>query len=413
MFSSDRKVDDPFATRLRNSSEHVQSVRITKNREYFILDRLGNSSGRGFERSDQSISKFPALDKSGPLKHMSQTKSRFSFNKTVAEDLPSVREFSHGHSSSRLEKDGPSRQLYMKAEQMVHENSNLGSLVDPLVAAQIKRNKKIIDSLMDREKQKTVQARLSQEFSNVSFFRPKDVAKQRTLLDRSNSPSSAHETEPQSMKVGVPSEQKGPELSKSQVGTEDQPQLGSMSTDQGLNFNYTSIVDRISTKSHPESLDEVGSADQLTAVVATKQWFLPSMECMRLSSYAALSHEDKQRLYGLSFANYQQANLPTRYQDALKVSKDKLAKYFKSIKPAEERLEIVGLQKWYLESLAKSPAPVSADLEQYFSAKSRVFAYTLHSLADQLGRVRREAADLLSLTATDLFRFIDEVTGSP
>jgi hypothetical protein len=147
-------------------------------------------------------------------------------------------------------------------------------------------------------------------------------------------------------------------------------------------------------------------------VVATKEWFLPPMSCMKMAQYAALSNEDKLKLYELSFTNYQQIHHSTRFSTALNVSKDRLAKFLKRTKPAEDRLKTVALQKWYLEQMANLPGPDQQDTEDYFNTKSSMFAYTFHSLADQLRLARKEAADLIITAFEDHQRFIGEITGT-
>lgn len=151
---------------------------------------------------------------------------------------------------------------------------------------------------------------------------------------------------------------------------------------------------------------------KLAAVVAAKRWGLPNLQGIRMAQYAALSHEDKAKFYELSFANYQAAHPSAKFTEALTVPKEKLAKYFRKIKPAEDRLEMVALQKWYLETMGSMEGPTEKEMELYFSNKANVFAYVFRSLADQLGLVRREAADLMASTIDDLFTYINEITGN-
>ena len=194
MYTSDRNIKESNA--INDSSDKLMSLRVTKNRDYFISDRLGISGFNRGDKSGQSHSTLPYLDKSSNLKQLSFTRSKLSLNKTFNDDLPSVREFSHGHSTSRLTRPlivGSSKNLYLKAENLLDRKIGIESFIDPIVVAQIKKNKNIIDNLMDKERKKTIEARTSQEFSNISFFRPIEVARPKPKLNRSSSPSSLQE----------------------------------------------------------------------------------------------------------------------------------------------------------------------------------------------------------------------------
>jgi hypothetical protein len=131
-----------------------------------------------------------------------------------------------------------------------------------------------------------------------------------------------------------------------------------------------------------------------------------------MSQYAALSHEDKKKLYDLTYENYKTLHAPSHFAEALRTSKEKIAKYFRKIKPAEDRLEIVALQKWYLELMTNIEAPDDSDLQSYFMKKAEVMAYLFNTLSEQLGLIRREAADLLTMAVKDLFGYVGEVTGT-
>lgn len=131
-----------------------------------------------------------------------------------------------------------------------------------------------------------------------------------------------------------------------------------------------------------------------------------------MSQYAALSHEDKAKLYNHTFSNYQQLHSSSSLTDAIEAYKHKLAKYFKKVRPAEDRLEIVALQKWYLETLSKLEEPKEENQEDYFKAKALVFSYVFHSVADYLKLFRREISDLLTTSLDDFFKYLNEVTGS-
>ena len=415
MFKSNSNSRDPIANRVRESAENLQSVRVTKNREYFVLDRLAPLSSRALDKSDQSGATLPFLEKTMQPKSMADlTKLNLNKTLTVTMDFPVLRDSSLGWTSIRIEKEGPSRQVYLKTEKLFKDKTALNCLLDPIVVSQINKNKKIIDNLLDKERQKTVQVRMSQEYSNVSFFRNNDSRRVKTLIERSKTPTYVNEndqTQTQRMLNATTINEIQPDISKSNDGLEEHNHLGSTSIEFPLNYNYSSIIDRLATKNHPNSFEEVLPCNQLAAVAISKRWHLPSMDCMKLSQYAVLSHEDKQKLYSMSYSNFEHAHPTSKFTEALKVSKEKLTKYFKKLKPAEDRLEMVALQKWYLETMMASAGPTEQDLQTYFSNKALVFSYTFQTLASHLRLIRKEAADLLAAASDDLFRFVDEIAG--
>jgi hypothetical protein len=137
------------------------------------------------------------------------------------------------------------------------------------------------------------------------------------------------------------------------------------------------------------------------------------MECMNLASYVALTQEDKIKMYKNCFSEYKRINADNKYQKALEATTEKLHRFFRSVKPAKDRMELAALQKWYVEIAPKMLPGNEDNLEPYFDQKLLLFVYAFDSLADQLSSIRKEASELLKLLSSDLFLFIDEITCTP
>lgn len=150
----------------------------------------------------------------------------------------------------------------------------------------------------------------------------------------------------------------------------------------------------------------------MTAVVTGKLWHVPDTSCMDLATYVTLSHEDKVKLYENSLAKYKQSHPDLKYQRARDAATEKITKYFKSVKAAPDRIELFSLQKWYCETRDKVSPPTEKNLEDYFYQKSILLVYSAHQMIDQLGLVRKEAADMLRLLSQDIFSHIDEISCS-
>jgi hypothetical protein len=261
MFSVDRQLKHPLSNRLRESAEKVESFRVTKNRETFLTDRLGLSASHAIlEKGDRSEPSLPTFEKIESFRIGNKSvKKKVPLNQTSADEYTSVIGSAQELSHNTAVKETAARKVYLKTEKILQEKSMISSLLDPIVVSRIKKNRQIIDTLMDKERKKTAQARQSHEFTNVSFFRPPESFQKRAKQDRSNSPLSNTEKPVEGRRIVTEGSTmvKHQDLSNSQEDGDHHKLRTSYSRDKPIDYSYNCIVDRLRENNHPATLNEV------------------------------------------------------------------------------------------------------------------------------------------------------------
>lgn len=245
--------------RLRDFLQSQATTRATRDRAEFLFDRFGISMSRIFDQPDHNTT-LPALDGSERQRSVPQLRKGIKLNRKVTDDATSPPKTSVGKHGSTSYKEKTSTQIYFRVGGYIKEKQPIYELLDPVVASQIKKNKEIIDSLILKEKEKTLKTQQSQEFSNMSFLRQQDPAKRVTIFDRSNSPASMQDnatTKKPRLARLLTVINKKPEVSKSSDLLEEANQPANIVEESPMNYNYTSIIDRLASNCHPKSIEEV------------------------------------------------------------------------------------------------------------------------------------------------------------